>query len=186
MLLAITVAFICALGLPVVSGADSEAYATGTCTCDYPLITLYRAYSYSIKDNFYTTDHDELDTAIHVGKYTRQPDAGRVLANDSTIDGAIPLYRLWNPRVLDHFYTISKVERDNVAGNGGWVYEGVVAKVLAGPACGTLPLYRTFQGSNYDHFYTTNASDEANAITKLGYVFESVAGYIWPGDPFDV
>lgn len=191
-MLRILVALVCAPGFHAYANksAGHEAVApkeagTTTCTCDYPLITLYRAYSPARVDHLYTIDHDELNSAIHGGGYTREPDAGRLLANDSTVAGALPLYRLWNSRVLDHFYTVSKVERDNVAGNGGWVYEGVVGNVLSGPACGTLPLYRTFQAAGFDHFYTSDAPEEANAITKLGYAFESVAGHIWPGDPSD-
>jgi hypothetical protein len=46
--------------------------------------------------------------------------------------GAVPLYRVFNRRNGDHFYTTSTGERDGAL-SGGYVSEGVAGFVWTGP-----------------------------------------------------
>ncbi len=85
--------------------------------------------------------------------------------------GAGPFYRLVN--AVDHFYTMSAVERD-AAIRGGYHYEGIAGYLYRHKVSGSSPLYRSLKPSTGDHFYTTSW---AEAHTP-GYHYEGVAGYI--------
>ena len=70
----------------------------------------------------------------------------------SIYSSKVPLYRYWNPRIVDHFYTANYNELRR--GNHNWKYEGVQCRLLRHRYSGTVPLYRYWSGR--DHFYTTN------------------------------
>jgi astacin len=86
------------------------------------------------------------------------------------------LFRYWNPRVSDHFYTTNW----NELGGGAnyYIYEGVQCYIFANPATGSTPLFRYWNSRVADHFYTTAWSElRAGA---LGYVLEGIQGYVFP------
>ena len=94
--------------------------------------------------------------------------------------GYAPLYRYWNSRITDHFYTLSFSELK--CGKNGWVLEGVAAILLDTKVTGSVPLYRYW--GNSDHFYTTNAAEiggtSPGAKARHGYVYEGIVGYCFP------
>lgn len=88
-------------------------------------------------------------------------------------------FRLYNPVLHRHFYTMNEVEKNNcLAGN--WVSEGSAGTVYPGTssASGLIPLYRLYKSSINNHFYTTNTTERDNAI-NAGYISEGVAGYVF-------
>jgi outer membrane biosynthesis protein TonB len=96
----------------------------------------------------------------------------------------LPLYRLWNPKTDDHFYTTCPQEAENAATKLGYNREtspGLVAKNGADCHCnraGFRPAYRYFRpGAKNDHFYTMNAAEGNRAVAKLGYKREGTAFY---------
>ena len=90
----------------------------------------------------------------------------------------IPLYRLYSPGVVDHFYTTNAAERDNAIQHLGYNDEGVAAYVYATQVRGTIPLYRLYSPSANDHFYTANAQ-ERDSATKSGFTVDGIAGYVY-------
>ena len=82
---------------------------------------------------------------------------------------------MFNPAVIDHFYTTSVSERDNALRNLGYTYEGVAGHLYPDTACGALPLYRLNNSNATDHFYTMSADDR-----DTGSYYEGIAGYIFP------
>ncbi|OAQ96731.1 hypothetical protein LLEC1_05667 [Akanthomyces lecanii] len=110
------------------------------------LITeLWRAYSGTARDHFYTTDYNEYNNAVtNLGYaaegvaariYSRQADqsdegvTGFVFTTDSRGD-TVPLYRGYSGAQGDHFYTVNAAEMENAVRKLGYTYEGVAAYVF--------------------------------------------------------
>ena len=94
-------------------------------------VPLYRSYSASGTDHFYTIDKAESDSAVASGKYSYEGITGYVFpSSSSSCPGAAPWYRSWQPTIIDHFYTMSAPEKDNAVSNNGYTYEGIAAYIL--------------------------------------------------------
>ncbi|MBD2536703.1 hypothetical protein H6G97_48645 [Nostoc flagelliforme FACHB-838] len=143
--------------------------------------------------NYLTTNHLALATSnssklqntnqltISVGKSSSEnillaqvPSITRTI-NDTQVT-AYPLYRYYNPSIVNHLYTTNFGELGN--GNGGYISEGIAAYISTQQDPGTIPLYRAYSQSATNHFYTTNLS-ELVAVGGLGYAYEGVVGYIY-------
>jgi len=91
---------------------------------------------------------------------------------------SIPLYRLYNPHSLDHFYTSDAAERDG-AHSPGWHNEGTACRIMTSIKYGAIPLYRMWNGK--DHFYTANLSEiESVAKNIPSYRLETHPGFVFP------
>ncbi len=89
-------------------------------------------------------------------------------------DVPVPLYRYWNPKIADHFYTTNWAELG--AGKYGWVYEGIQCYVHAKALLQTVPLYRYWNPQIGDHFYTTNWKELGSG--KYGWGYEGIQCYV--------
>jgi hypothetical protein len=86
---------------------------------------LYRLYSGTSNDHFYTISATERDYAVSIG-YIWEGDIGHCSA--SPVSGqTTDLYRLVHP-AGDHFYTTYASERD-YAVSIGYIYEGIACYV---------------------------------------------------------
>lgn len=94
-------------------------------------IPLYRTYSTSGTDHFYTTNAAERDSAIANLGYSDEGITAYVYP--SALCGTVPLFRTYSPGDIDHFYTTNAAERDNAVKNLGYVDEGIAAYVYGGP-----------------------------------------------------
>ncbi|KAJ7309336.1 hypothetical protein DFH08DRAFT_918341 [Mycena albidolilacea] len=90
---------------------------------------------------------------------------------------AVPLYRDYNPTIIDHFYTISLAESQNAVTNLQYNAEGVSMLVFSTQVPGSVRFYRLYSAAATDHFYTTNPTEAAHAS---GYVIEDMSMYIYP------
>lgn len=140
---------------------------------------LYRAYSASATDHFYTMNYTEYLNAVHHLGYSPEGIACKIFPN-SKAAGVAPLYRLYSPGWTDHFYTASAAEATNAATKLGYTREGIVGYIFADNHCGGIPFYRLYQPTILDHFYTTSAPERDNAAQRLGYVEEGIAAYVIP------
>ncbi|THH12952.1 hypothetical protein EW146_g7219 [Bondarzewia mesenterica] len=160
---------------------DQDAEVQNT-YCDYSssAIPLYRGYTPSGTDHFYTTNAAEMENAVDKLGFTSEGDAAYVFGSHSSYTSTIPLYRMYSSSAVDHFYTTSASERDNAVNNLGYSDEGIAAFVYSSNICGSIPLYRVYSPGATDHFYTTSASERDNAVVNLGYNDEGVAAYVLP------
>lgn len=78
------------------------------------------------------------------------------------------IYRLYNPKTTEHFFTASEKEKNNLYENGWW-YEGVGFKA---PTEGD-PVYRLVNTKTNAHFYTANKA-EYESLAKNGWKAEGV------------
>jgi hypothetical protein len=88
------------------------------------------------------------------------------------------LYRLFNPRNGDHFYTINRDEANKAVNSYGYNDEGSACYILSQSFGTTAPLYRLYNPRTGDHFYTTNQSESNKAANSYGYNYEGVACYV--------
>lgn len=105
-----------------------------------------------------------------------RPDLRAMVARAVPRQATVPLYRYWNPRIGDHFYTTNWRELGN--GQHGYRYEGVQAQVWQRRVPGTVPLYRYWNSRIGDHFYTTDWRELGNG--RYGYLFEGVQCCVRP------
>ena len=97
--------------------------------------------------------------------------------------GIVPLYRLYNPVVFDHFYTTAPNLEAPTSISNGWLFEGIAGYIYDNSQPGTVPLYRSWNPMITDHFYTTDQAEAQNARSNLGYIDEGITGYIFPDSP---
>jgi len=89
---------------------------------------LYRAYSSSAKDHFYTTDPNEMSNAVANGGFTAEGICGYIYSDQ--ICGSSPLYRAYNAKGTDHFYTTDFNELQTVVTQSGLSNEGITGYVI--------------------------------------------------------
>lgn len=111
--------------------------------------------------------------------YGQEPHVAKVFPNAEK-GMTIPLLRMFNAQVKDHFYTTSEGERDNAVQKLGYQSEGVTGHVFKTQICGSVPLHRLYNPAAKNHFYTTSEPEANNAAVALGYQREGVAGFVLP------
>ena len=91
-------------------------------------VPLYRFWNSKTGDHFYTTDENEKNTVLTTEEwmYTYEGIAAYVYQTQQT--NTLPLYRLWNTKNNDHFYTTNETEKNKALEE--YIYEGI-----AGYAC---------------------------------------------------
>jgi hypothetical protein len=92
-------------------------------------VPLYRTYSPSATDHFYTTSRPERDNAVHRLGYKDEGITGYVYPR--LTPGTQPLYRAYKGGASrDHFYTTNKAEMDNAVRHLGYAAEGITGYVF--------------------------------------------------------
>ncbi|KAJ3932312.1 MAG: hypothetical protein NXY57DRAFT_1003491 [Lentinula lateritia] len=82
-------------------------------------IPLFRLYNENSTDHFYTMSSDELPEMMDNGwAYDTAPNHTAGYVYPYSICGAAPIYRLFNPTIVDHFYTMDVAESQNAVKTG--------------------------------------------------------------------
>ena len=90
----------------------------------------------------------------------------------------LPLYRLYQAGVGDHFYTTDQSEEQAFARPGYYSLEGVIGgSPAAGP--GTAPVYRLYNPADGDHFYTVSQAEAQAAAANAGYTPQETAFQVY-------
>lgn len=85
----------------------------------------------------------------------------------------VPMYRVYNPNNLEHFYTKDKNERVHLV-ELGWHDEGIAWNA---PHISNTPVLRLYNPNNGgEHHFTTDRS-EAQHLEDLGWKFEGLGWY---------
>ena len=90
-----------------------------------------------------------------------------------TSEQTIPIYRLFNPRTGEHFYTPNAQERNNCVG-WGWNAEGIA---WYSPKTSNKPVYRVMNPNNYSEHHYTMSVKERDWLVSLGWRNEGIAFY---------
>jgi hypothetical protein len=100
--------------------------------------------------------------------------------HQNSFPSPVPLFRTYQPAIVDHFYTTNAAEAQHAVDNLGYNPEGVAARIWPTGGNGLVPLYRMYNPDATDHFYTINVRERDNAINNLGYNDEGIAGFVFP------
>ncbi|MBO7710860.1 MAG: hypothetical protein J6S83_10355 [Lachnospiraceae bacterium] len=151
------------------------------------VVPVYCFYSSFMKDHMWTASEYEkeiLEEGYLSGAetYRLQGIAGYVEETPSNRN--IPVYRFWNRKTTDHFYTTSEAEKDQLArdlasGKDDYEYEGIAWYV---PVAYETPVYRFFDTAAFNHFYTCD-EQQMNSLSQAylngtgTYRYEGIAWY---------
>ena len=151
------------------------------------VVPVYCFYSSFMKDHMLTASEYEkeiLEESYLSGAETYRLQGIAGYAEETPTDRNIPVYRFWNKRTTDHFYTTSEVERDQLArdlvsGKDDYEYEGIAWYV---PVAYETPVYRFFDTVAFNHFYTCDEQlkDSLSQAFLNGtgsYRYEGIAWY---------
>ena len=153
-------------------------------------VPVYCFYSSFKRDYFWTAFENEMNELLvsynsGTDDYQYQGISG--YAEQNPTDQNVPVYRFWNKKTLDHFYTISETEKDQLisdfnSGKDNYEYEGVAWYV---PQLSSIPVYRFFDVSNYNHVYISDAQTKESLSQAYlngtgSYRYEGVAWYWLP------
>ena len=94
-------------------------------------------------------------------------------AEEAISDGMV--FRMYNSRNGEHFYTRSVAERQALIG-AGWTYEADGDFETVGASADTIPVYRMYNPNSGLHHYTLNRA-EAVSLVKANWQFEGVGFY---------
>lgn len=88
---------------------------------------------------------------------------------------SIPVYRVYNQRTGEHFYTLNSYEVSSLVSTvmSPWSYEG---GAWMAPSSSSIPVYRVYNPNSTEHFYTEN-NTEANILASKGWHREGIAFY---------
>jgi len=161
------------------SAGTGWAGSTANFTTQAVLIQpVYRMYSPSQTDHFYTTNYYEYSTIAPTYGYLKEGTLGNIYGSSQA--GTIPIYRMYHPGQTDHFYTTNYNEYNTIAPTYGYLKEGTLGNIYGNFQTGTVPLYRMYNPSQTDHFYTTNYYEYDTIAPTYGYIKEGILGYIQP------
>ncbi|HWQ59939.1 MAG TPA: SpoIID/LytB domain-containing protein [Candidatus Fimivivens sp.] len=140
---------------------------------------VYRFANPRTGDHFYTASESEKSVVANTSVYGYVFEGIAFYSQTEQLAGSVPVYRLVSHTTGDHFYTVSKDERDAILGNesSGYFDEGVAFYAYATQLDGTSPVYRFVNTTTGDHFYTASES-EKNVLT-LSALGPKIAVGLW-------
>lgn len=152
------------------SGCNAAPTPTPTPTpapTPIPTIPIYRYWSQSDTDHFYTRSSASVTNYVYEG-------IAFYAYNPPCPTGTIPIYRSYSGAIRDHLYSTSASEGPNA----GYSDEGVEFCALASSGTGRTPVVRMYSPSLTDHFYSTDSNPPS------GYNIEgSSSGYFFVPTP---
>lgn len=148
----------------------------------YPAaIPVYEVYDSTNGDHFYTTSQAEKDTAKSAYGYTNEKIAFYAFSELQEGLDLIPLYRLYNSILTDHFYTSSATEKDVAVASHGYIYESVACYVFSAHNENSSPVYRLYSEEKKDHFYTISETEKNELIAPASEEEEALGPEISVG-----
>lgn len=144
-----------------------------------PAMTLVVNSKTLVKDRDYTLTYKNNKnvgtatiTAHGIGNYTGTKSCTfKIVSKQQEI---IPVYRLFNTRTGEHFYTAGKAERQNYLKAGNWKSEGIA---WYAPKKSSQPIYRLSNPNNGNEHHYTKSKSEKDWLVSLGWKYDCIAWY---------
>ena len=122
---------------------------------------VYRFYDAATQEHFYTANSSERDLLVNntTSGYGYEGVGFSAYLNPST--GLTPIYRFYNTKTADHFYTTSESERTQILNtlSQSYNYEGVAFYALGASSSAQSNIYRFYDPKIGQHFFTGNTAD---------------------------
>lgn len=99
---------------------------------------------------------------------TTTPSTEETTAQTEAAQGAVTIYRLYNPRNGEHLYTADANEKNVLFQKHGWGYEGE-AWYAPNKGKDSLPVYRLYNAGLQNHLYTIDTNEVRVLTTKHGW-----------------
>ena len=118
------------LGIMATSVRGSNATSMST---KYQNLFHFIAICKKQSDYFYTTDSLEIGTTTpgEIGNHGYKSEGIAGYCFPEMMSNTVPLYRYYNSKIFNHFYTTNNTEIDTVtAGEHGYAFEGIACFVL--------------------------------------------------------
>ncbi|KAF9459768.1 hypothetical protein BDZ94DRAFT_1224323 [Collybia nuda] len=97
--------------------------------------------------------------------------------------GAVEVLSIFNPTVVDHFYTTNASEIQQLTDFYGYESEGTsTGFIFLTEQPDTVPLFRLYSLGAADHMYTTSTQVRDHAVKRLGYFVEGILGFVYTED----
>ena len=166
------------VSLQKISGVNFNKVTT-YCGVDYSSEFDPEVYAQNNQDLVAGGINDPYELIEHYVKYGKaegrkaingSTDPSKPEEQEQTRDGAVLMYRMYNPNNGEHFYTGSKDERTTLV-SAGWNYEG---PAWWAPVSGGVPVYRLYNPYAGDHHYT-NSAKEKDDLIAAGWNYEGIA-----------
>lgn len=96
---------------------------------------------------------------------------------------ATPVYRMFNPKLDQHFFTADEDARAYVKLFDGYNDDGIAFNTSASQQSGMIPIYTMYNGGVNDHWLTVGGAAGYWAVNYGGYEDNGVAFYAYPVQP---
>jgi len=144
---------------------------------------IYRYYNSATQDHFYVVAGAEKDKveAQYPSVWTSEGIA--FYAYGEKTAETVPVYRLYNLKNGNHFYTSNEAEKSKLINNypDTWAYEKIAFYAYSYSQSGLAPVYRLYDSKDEAHFYTANEA-EKNKLLNLypnTWALENIAFYVY-------
>lgn len=140
---------------------------------------VYRFYNASTGAHFYTQSAAERDFLVANNAAFKYEGVAFYAYSAPLSTGTAPVHRFYSPISGSHFYTISDAEKNIVATNPKYTYEGTSWNAQLATGGTAVPIYRFYNPGRGTHFFTINEQEKNIVLTNPTYVFEGAAYYGW-------
>jgi len=116
---------------------------------------------------------------------SEDPEIDIVASNVPQSTSDTTLYRFYSDAFQGHFYTTSEGERDGLAQNDDWRYEGIAYTFATLAATEGVPVYRFYSDAFQGHFYTISESERSLTEIDPNWRYEGIAYRVLPTSEVD-
>jgi hypothetical protein len=150
---------------------------------------VYKFYDRITGDHLYTASEKEKNTIIATPKTTYKYEGIAFYAYSVQASDLIPIYRFYNKKTRDHFYTSDEEKKDELKKSNTNVYEGIAFYAYPSQMENALPVYYFYNGT--DQIYTISEIEKNNLLSSgMG---PNIAVGLWyydksgiKNDPFEI
>ena len=141
-------------------------------------IDVHRFYNPESGGHFFTADSKEKDAVDQSNIFNAEGVGFDALSRtDDDVNGSIPVYRFFNPRLGSHFFTAFEKEKEAVQVLEDFIFEGVGFRAFESDTSSTVPVFRFFNAKTGGHFFTASEIEKRVIIDNLQLTFEGEAFY---------
>lgn len=150
-------------------------------------IRMYRGYNPTVDAHLFTTNQIEFQAAVRGGYRDEANNQSGFSLLPIAQPGTLPVYRLYNLKSGQHYYTTSSGERDALVAINpppasgtdrrtfGWRYEGIEGHINTAPTVGATEVFRLYNRISGVHMFTEVAAMRDAILSRFPGIWEQHA-----------